>query len=98
LTPEQFIGRAPWRFAKTMPDQPHEYTVRGETPDKEFHWFVLYIREHGHRTKYGGRYYAYLEVDAWRYWTMGAPVGATTIINRAKVSEGSADPHTSRND
>jgi hypothetical protein len=46
LTPEQFIGRAPWRFAKTMPDQPHEYTVRGETPDEEFHWFVLYIREH----------------------------------------------------
>lgn len=95
LTPEQFIGRARWRFARTMPDQPHEYTVRGETPDEEFHWFVLYISDHGHRAKYGGRYYTYLKVDAWRYWTMGAPVGETTIINRAKVSEGGADAHNS---
>ena len=89
-TPEQFIRRAPWRFAKTMPDRPHEYTVRSQTPDEEFQWFVHYIREHGHRAKYGGRYYTYLEVDAWRYWTMGARVEATTIINRAKVSEGGA--------
>ena len=61
MTPEQFILRAPWRFAKTMPDQPHEYTVRGETPDDEFNRFVLYIREHGHRAEYRGRIYTYLE-------------------------------------
>lgn len=91
LTPEQFIDRAPWRFAKTMPDQPHEYTVRGVTPDGEFDWFVRYIREHGYRAKYGERYYTYLEVDAWRYWTMGGPVAETTIINRAKVGEDSAE-------
>ena len=87
MTPEQFIRSAPWRFAKTMPDQPHEYTVRGETPDGEFNSFVLYIREHGHRAEYGGRFYTYLEVDAWRYWTMGAPVESTTVINRAEVSQ-----------
>ena len=87
MKPEQFIGRAPWRFAKTMPDRPHEYTVRGETPDDEFQWFVLYIRERGYRARYGGRHYNYLEIDAWRYWTMGAPVEATTIINRAKLIE-----------
>jgi hypothetical protein len=76
-----------------MPDQPHEYTVRGETPDEESDWFVLQIREHGNRARYGGRNYTYLEIDAWRYWTMGAPVAATTIVNRAKVSDGSAAAH-----
>ena len=62
-------------------------STRGETPDEAFHWFVLHIREHGYRAEYGGREYTYLEVDAWRYWTMGAPVAETTIINRAKVSQ-----------
>jgi hypothetical protein len=68
-----------------MPDQPHEYTVRGETADRDFDWFVLYIRQHGYRARYGGRLYIYLEVDHWRYWTMGEPVAETTVINRASV-------------
>jgi hypothetical protein len=89
---EHFIAQAPWRFAKTMPDQPHEYTMRGEMADEDFDWFVRYIRECGYRDKYGGRYYTYLEVDGWRYWTMGAPVDATTIINRAELRQvGSPD-------
>ncbi|MGH2990240.1 MAG: hypothetical protein ACRDMA_10325 [Solirubrobacterales bacterium] len=25
----------------------------------------------------------YLERDGWEYWTMGAPVPETTVINRA---------------
>ena len=86
MMPEDFIANAPWRFAKTMPHMPHEYTVRGETRDEHFNWFVLYIREHGYRATYRGHYYVYLEVDGWRYWTMGAPVAVTTIINRAEIS------------
>ena len=84
MTPEEFIARAPWRFAKTMPDQPHEYTVRGETLDQHFDWFVLYIRDHGYKAEYRGRSYIYLGVGAWRYWTMGEPVASTTVINRAQ--------------
>ena len=85
MTPEEFVAKAPWRFAKTMPDQPHEYTVRGETPEQDFEWFVLYIREHGHRANYDDKSYTYLEVDGYKYWTMGAPVAATTIVNRAMM-------------
>lgn len=70
-----------------MPDEPHEYTVRGETPDEQFEWFVAYIRAHGAPARYAGRCYTYLEVGAWRYWTMGASVQATTLVNRAKVTE-----------
>ena len=81
----EFIACAPWRFAKTMPHLPHEYTVRGETPDQEFEWFVRHIREHGYRASFGGRAYTYLQVDGRKYWTMGAPVEDTTIINRATI-------------
>ena len=81
--PEAFIAQAPWRFAKTMPEQPHEYTTRGETPDEEFEAFVRFIREHGYRARYGRNVYTYLKLGDWRYWTMGWPVAQTRIINRA---------------
>jgi hypothetical protein len=78
-----FAARAPWRFAKTMPDIPHEYTVRGQTPDDEFDDFVLLIRRIGYERRFGKTTYTYLNIDGSRYWTMGAPLAETTIINRA---------------
>jgi hypothetical protein len=30
-------------------------------------------------------HHAYLEIDGWEYWTMGEPVEATPLINRAAV-------------
>ena len=84
-TPEEFIARAPWCVARTMPDQPHQYTVRGQTSDEHFDLFVSCIRERGYRASYRGRHYIYLEVDGWKYWPMGASARATTIINRAWI-------------
>jgi hypothetical protein len=84
-----FIDRAQWTYAKTMPDQPHEYAVRakcvkdGITED-EFEQVVQMIRTHGYRRRRGKSYYTYVNVDGRRYWTMGWPVNQTTIINRAK--------------
>jgi hypothetical protein len=85
VTPQEFIEQTTWRSAMTMPDQLHEYTVRGETADEDFEWFVLYIREHGYRARFGGSDYTYLEVDQRKHRTMGAPVGATRILNRAAI-------------
>jgi hypothetical protein len=28
----------------------------------------------------------YLEVDGWEYWTMGAPIAETTVINRSRTT------------
>jgi hypothetical protein len=81
-----FIASAPWRFAKTMPDIPHEYTVRGQIPEDEFNAFVLLIRRSGYKRRFGKTTYTYLNIDGHRYWTMGAPLGATTIINRALLA------------
>ena len=33
-----------------------------------------------------GKYnFPYLIIDGWKYWTMGAPIEETIIINRAEI-------------
>ncbi len=91
-----FIARSPWKFAKSMPQTPHYYTLRKHSPDEEmFVRFVLHIRKHGYKRKFGKTTYIYFDVDGWQYWTMGAPVGEvghynpqtdTILINRAELN------------
>jgi hypothetical protein len=32
--PRSFVENAPWRFAKAMPELPHEYVVEGKVADQ----------------------------------------------------------------
>ena len=78
-----FIANSTWTFAKTYaPRWPHEYIVRDRVDRSLFEQLVRHIREHG----YEGRFYSqknmYFDHDGVAYWTMGAPPGETTIINR----------------
>ena len=70
-----------------MPQCPHEYIVREWRLDKEqvFECFVMLIRKRGYDARFLDATYRYLEIDGWKYWTMGAALNETTIINRAKV-------------
>ena len=91
-----FIASVRWQFAKTMPQWPHEYRVRTWRPDLEqlFNAFARLIRTEGTvkpwpRDAVNPRYHhTYLEIDGWEYWTMGAPIEETTVINRARLAEG----------
>lgn len=82
------IARCEWKFAKTMPFAPHEYIVRDKCPltDEEFVYFVNMQREHGVKERWGKYNNPYLYIDDYKYWTMGAPLEETTVINRAKVN------------
>ena len=88
-----YIARVYWRFAKTMPQWPHEYTVRDWRPDLEgeFFAFVELIHRDGvvkpwpKDTPYPRYRHSYLDIDGWQYWTMGAPAHETTVVNRAAV-------------
>lgn len=80
-----YIAKVRWQRAKTYDEiAPHEYTVRKWYPDlnDEFNWFVMFIRETGITEKFWKRPYQYLYLDDYRYWTMGAPLGMTILINR----------------
>jgi hypothetical protein len=82
----EFIRTSPWRFASTMPEIPHEYTLRAKAPDeKMFERVVVYIRQVGYKGEFGSSTYTYLDIDGWKYWTMGSPLDLTILINRAKA-------------
>ena len=89
---QQFIDRNKWIFAKTYAAFcPHEYVVKDRLSDDEqcvFEQIVAFIRENGFVAIYGrkgpNQYYT---VDDYYYWTMGAPIEETTILNRAKLSD-----------
>ena len=77
-----YIDEVRWQFAKTMPQWPHEYTVRDWRVDLDdtFLDFVELIREQGVVKPWPAdsptpRYHhTYLAIDGWDYWTMGEPV------------------------
>ena len=75
--------RQEWVFAKTMPDNPHWYTLRRKwSSDDEFVEVVRFIRSEGYEHVYEGWPYVQLDVDDHFYWTMGAPIAETILINR----------------
>ena len=83
----EMIARCQWTFAKTMPFAPHEYIVKDRCPlsKDEFEYFVNMQREHGVKERWGKYNNPYLYIDDYKYWTMGAPIEDTTVINRAKA-------------
>ena len=77
-----------WTFAKTMPFAPHEYIVKDKCPlaSEEFEYFVNIQREYGVNERWGKYILPYLYINDYKYWTMGAPIEETTVINRARVN------------
>ena len=87
---KSFFESQNWTFAKTYAEKaPHEYIVRGKHngTSKEFSEAVEYIREHGFHAWFWRSEHVYLLLDNRLYWTMGAPVEETIIINRCDISD-----------
>jgi len=75
-----------WTFAKTMPQCPHEYIVRGKTADDDT-YFALFraIEERGVWREWNGTPQQYLHPgNGYYYWKMTDDINESTIINRAK--------------
>jgi len=88
MTNDEFIIAAQsfiWTFAKTMPQWPHEYIVKGKTADHETYEAMFHaIGERGDWGDWKGtpRQY-YRPGDGWYYWRMTEDVSESVIINRA---------------
>jgi hypothetical protein len=65
-----------------MPKWPHEYLVRDRVDVELFVALVMHIREHGYLGHFYRREITYFDEGGLAYWTMGAPIEETTIINR----------------
>jgi hypothetical protein len=89
LPPElkRFVESERWTFAKTMSEWPHEYIVRERVEEALFQALVTHIREHGAEKPFYRRTFIYFSENGWLYWTMGAPIAETTVINRCKAGD-----------
>ena len=88
------IEKATFKFAKTMAHyNPHHYTLRDTWfSHDEFFYAVRLIRRIGEVETYGNKQYTCLNINGFKYWTMGAPVGETILINRKPlVGKATAD-------
>ena len=82
-----FIDQEGWTFAKTMPEWPHEYIVRSNVDEALFLSTVKHIRAHGYEGRFYRKKITYLDEAGLTYWTMGAPIEETTIINRCRKED-----------
>lgn len=82
-----FVDMAEWTFAKTTPEWPHEYIVRGRVDEELFERLVTHIRDHGYEGRFYERVIAYYDEAGLVYWTMGAPLSETIIVNRCRSED-----------
>jgi len=83
----EFIDSSQWTFAKTMPEWPHEYIVRERVDENLFVQLVRHIRASGYEGKFYRKSITYYDDGGLVYWTMGAPLEETTIINRCRKED-----------
>jgi hypothetical protein len=82
-----FVEEEEWTFAKTMPEWPHEYIVRDRVDERLFERLVIHIREHGAEGPFYEKVVTYYEESGLVYWTMGAPLRKTFIVNRCRSED-----------
>lgn len=87
---EAFVERMDWTFAKSMPQIPHWYVIRGrDCSEEEFDAAVAHVKEAGYLGRWRGRKANhYLEVGGYRYWALpGRGSGDTLVVlNREEDS------------
>ena len=83
----RFVDESHWTYAKTMPKWPHEYLVRDRVDEALFLKLVQHIRANGQKQRFYEERCLYFEEDGLLYWTMGAPLDETTIVNRCKSED-----------
>jgi hypothetical protein len=83
-----FVIEQKWTFAKTYASTwPHEYIVRDRVDENLFIQLVRHIRTYGYEGKFYRKPITYFNEDGMVYWTMGAPIEETTIVNRCKEEQ-----------
>jgi hypothetical protein len=80
----ELVAPLAWRVARTIPQWPHSYIVRGRTADEAvFLRLFRAIKAYGQDRKFGPFRNRYLELgDGSKYWAMDAEEEKATVINR----------------
>ena len=85
---KDFVDEEKWTFAKTYaPTWPHEYIVRDRVDEDLFIQLVRHIRTYGYEGNFYSKSLTYYDEDGMTYWTMGAPIEETIVVNRCKKEQ-----------
>lgn len=82
---KQYVDTVQWTFAKSYAQKsPHWYTIKAHRPDlfERFEEALVFIRKFGADENYYGTKFVCFYFEGHKYWTMGAPVWETILINR----------------
>lgn len=83
----EWVAASEWVFAKTMPHIPHWYALRKKARDDlEFLAAVVFIRRYGVVRPWKNYRLTYLDLDDFRYWSMGAGIDETILVNREVIT------------
>ena len=90
---QEILESQNWKFAKTMPETPHWYSVRDTwDSDFEFEKACQFILDHGVIMRWNLYRKPYLDINEWRYWIMTKNVKKTILINREEIKISKAVP------
>lgn len=76
----RWIEAVHWQRARSA--NVHWYNVRHWGPEVPFLRVAQWIRESGKTEVWGGETYRYKRIGDFKYWTMGATLPSTVILNR----------------
>ena len=80
---EKTLLNAKWKFAKTMPWNPHYYTLKKTWKNKTlFQNVVYFINDFGKKEEFKNRMYTVLYLGDYKYWSMSNDKNEVILINR----------------
>lgn len=94
---QRWLESQRWIFARSRPNNPHSYCLRREAEDERmFEKVVEHVREYGSPYPWWGRTYDQYVAGEYCYWTMGAPIPETVLINRKSLEQVRLDQLTNK--
>ena len=87
---QEILEAQTWTFAKTMPRNPHYWSVGKDWDDEDgslYEFAVNHIADYGVIEPFGRREYPVLYLGKWRYWHVAVddPLSKARLINRGSV-------------
>ena len=80
-----FIELAPYQFAKSMPDNPHQYTLIENWSQKEaYQEIVDFINRNGREELFYKKTFRYYRYGEFKYWVIPSYSGGF-LINRTLI-------------
>ena len=84
----RLVATEAFRDAKTMPENPHAYTLRRTwNNDADFVFCVQFIRSAGYKARFGRYDFPQLDCGEFFYWTMYDEIENTQLFNRKPLSQ-----------